>query len=104
MSVCVVCVDTTLEVDSGNKIEISSVIKDMFVAQLPAWWTMPTVHCVVAGNVYIPDLGSWTNKPTLPQRSKPVENQCPAPDVWFEVRHKQVACLVLIVFLNTGCQ
>ena len=51
----------------------------------PAWYSGSNIICVVGGSERRPDVGIWFRKPTQAQRTNPIINQCPPPDVWIEV-------------------
>jgi hypothetical protein len=55
--------------------------------QKPRWWVRSEVTCVVANNEYRPDVGGWHRKPSPAQRTKPIINNCPGPDLWIEVNY-----------------
>ncbi|CAJ0757150.1 16574_t:CDS:2 [Entrophospora sp. SA101] len=53
----------------------------------PTWGTQIDTICVVNGNQYRPDVGSWNPKPARNQRLNPIINLCPPPLLWIEVTY-----------------
>ena len=46
--------------------------------------------CILGGHDFQPDIGVWFIKPTQAQRTHPIINKCPPPDVWIEVSIKSL--------------
>nr|CAG8597067.1 15305_t:CDS:2 [Entrophospora candida] len=78
----------TIQLDGGIKTEIHKKVMYSLDQQLPpTWWTQINTICVVNGNQYQPDVGSWNPKPARNQRLTPIINPCPPPLLWIEVAY-----------------
>jgi hypothetical protein len=51
----------------------------------PNWTVGTNSICVVGGAERRPDVGVWFIRPTFAQRSRPIIDQCPPPNVYIEV-------------------
>ncbi|CAB4426773.1 unnamed protein product [Rhizophagus irregularis] len=51
----------------------------------PVWYSASNGICVIGGAECQSDTGIWFIRPTQAQRTHPIINQCPPPDVWIEV-------------------
>ena len=51
----------------------------------PNWGVSTNAICVIGGAERRPDVGVWFTKPTFAQRSRPIINPCPPPNVYIEV-------------------
>ncbi|RHZ70772.1 hypothetical protein Glove_267g83 [Diversispora epigaea] len=76
-----------IKFNSGIKSEIHCKLTNSLDQQLPTWWNQINTICVVNGNQYRPDVGSWNLKPTINQRLAPIINPCPPPLLWIEVTY-----------------
>ncbi|CAG8802140.1 10612_t:CDS:2 [Gigaspora rosea] len=54
---------------------------------LPTWLTAIDAICVVNGNQYQPEVGSWNPRPARNQRTNPIINSCPPPLILIEVTY-----------------
>ncbi|CAG8584786.1 2856_t:CDS:2 [Diversispora eburnea] len=74
-----------IKYDGYDKEEIHYQLTNSARTHNPNWGVNSNVICVVGGDNFRPDIGIWFRKPTFAQRSRPIANSCPPPNVWIEV-------------------
>ncbi|GES84940.1 hypothetical protein GLOIN_2v1848977 [Rhizophagus clarus] len=84
--------DLYIKFGSGEKESVHTELQDLLREQLPGWWSRRTAACVVRGNEYYPDIGSWQNEPSQKQQRFPIAFNCPPPQIMLDLHfHLKVA-------------
>ncbi|CAG8572643.1 1214_t:CDS:2 [Paraglomus occultum] len=77
--------DLIIKRDGLNKTRIHLDLATSAMMQNSSWAVHVGGTCAMGSNSFRPDVGIWFRIPTFAQRSRPVANKCPPPNVWIEV-------------------
>ncbi|CAG8530444.1 11374_t:CDS:2 [Funneliformis caledonium] len=83
--------DIFIKYDGINKENIQRYLTNSAGVFNPNWTVATNSICVIGGAERRPDIGVWFIRPTFAQRSRPIINRCPPPNVYIEDPDRDIA-------------